>query len=118
MNKTKTKLLCCLLLIPLAACHSPANKVNTLATGMTKAQVIEILGAPRNTTAVGERETLRFELLRYRPPIRWPIHEEYLVILDAGHVAAFGKPRDLARAAKQEQTINLNVNSTNTTARP
>lgn len=88
----------CLML--LTGCHSPAGKVNDLTTGMTKAQVLEILGPPVNTTATGDEETLRFKLLRYRPPIRWPIHEEYLVKLTNDHVTAFGKPRDLARALK------------------
>jgi hypothetical protein len=84
----------------LAGCKSPASKVNQLNTGMSKAQVVELLGPPRNTTATGDEEVLRFELLRYRPPIRWPIYEEYLVKLFQGHVTAFGKPRDLARAIK------------------
>lgn len=109
----------CLLLFIAAGCKSPAAKVNQISTGMSKAQVVAILGQPHNTTAVGERETLHYSLLRYRPPIRVPIHEDYQVILDDGHVAAFGKPRDLARMlpkAIPEKTVNVNIHSTTNTA--
>lgn len=113
----------CLLLVAalLSACQSPANKINSLAAGMSKAQVLDILGPPRETTAIGDREILLYKLTRYRPPLKVPLHEEYQVMLRDGHVFAFGRPRDLARslpkperAATQEiKTINLNITGTN-----
>lgn len=103
--------------LALTACRSPASKINNLSTGMTKAQVIELLGAPRDTTAIGDKEVLLYKLTRYRPPLKVPLHEEYQVMLLNGQVFAFGKPRDLARSLpkpKDEQTINYNVHSTTT----
>ena len=111
------------LVLILSACSSPAAKINQVRVGMSKAELTTLLGAPRETTAVGDRETLLYRLTRYRPPLKVPIKEEYQVILMSGQVAAFGNPKDLARAlpqgpTKEEKTINLNVHTTSTNAVP
>lgn len=112
----KPSVLFALSVLLVAGCKSPASRVNQLHTGMTKPQVIELLGEPRSTVAQDNLEILHYRLLRYRPPIKVPVHEDYDVCLSLGTVFAFGSPRDLRglNPPHNEKTVNVNISATNT----
>jgi hypothetical protein len=70
----------------LAGCATNVSPTSRLSAGMTKQEVISILGNPGGTTstAPGEEE-LRYS--HYNPSAGW---EEYFVVLQDGKVTEYG----------------------------
>lgn len=100
------KLLPLLLCILLAGCVSRAEKLNQLAVGMTKAEVIQVLGAPISTAANASGEVLRYHMAtRDMLVYRGPRDGEYFVRLINGRVESFGKMGDFD--STKDPTINL-----------
>jgi hypothetical protein len=72
----------------MGGCAHESN-MNAVRLGMSKADVLVVLGKPTSTSAQGTTEYLRY---RYAVPMHGP--EEYYVRLVAGKVEAFGKVGD------------------------
>jgi len=95
------------LAILLTAC-APTNthKMNKVAIGMSKQEVIESMGNPSET-----RATANVEYLVYRLRATWDVlarRTSYFVQLDAGKVTAYGKIGDFDSTNLPEATININ----------
>jgi len=93
----------------LSGCTSRATAMNRLSVGMTKQQVISILGKPSSTAAPGNG----VELLRYTfKDGSWAratmVDNEYFVLLRNGTVEQYGRVGDFD--STKDPTLNLNVN--------
>lgn len=105
----------------LAACSSTINLAAKMRPGMTRAEVVALLGEPYQTLSPSpDEEILRYDLKKQRLyRLAVPLTTEYMVRLVNGDVVAYGAERDLMRlerrpvvvkeAPKNEKTININV---------
>jgi outer membrane protein assembly factor BamE (lipoprotein component of BamABCDE complex) len=80
----------------LAGCASSETKLNRLKIGMTKAEVIAIMGQPQNT-----RATANVEYLIYRLRGRDRGTQDFFVRFNQDKVEAYGKPGDFNVPAVQ-----------------
>jgi outer membrane protein assembly factor BamE (lipoprotein component of BamABCDE complex) len=74
----------------LAGCAT-ADKMNGLSIGMTREQVISVMGAPDTTGAQGNNEYLVYRLSDTKLESLVGFTEPYVVELKEGKVDAFGK---------------------------
>lgn len=72
-----------------AALAGCAGKTNQLQLGMTKAQVVETMGAPTSTSETGNTVYLKYRLYS-----DWIFSERYYVRLVDGKVDAYGRTGD------------------------
>lgn len=113
----------------LSGCVNTAKKLNHLSLGMTKPEVMEILGEPDETAAAHGVEYMLYELrsapgagtqtacgvgglytlgLIYLAKDCQYSDKAYFVQLREGKVSAYGKPGDFDSTQKPEATINVN----------
>jgi len=88
----------------LTGCVTFASATNRLSDGMTKQQVISVLGNPESTASPNPG----VELLRYKldnPSIGW---EEYFVLLHNDAVIEYGKLGDFN--STKNPALDLNIN--------
>jgi hypothetical protein len=105
MNMIKN-LLSVTLLFLLIGCAGTTQKMNQVSLGMTKDQVIGILGSPRSSAGSAGVEVLRYTLISKVNDVVG--HEEYyFVALKNGQVQSYGKWGDFGSA--QDPTLNLNI---------
>ncbi len=91
--------------IALAGCAT-APKMNRLSLGMTKQEVVSVMGRPDSTSAPGDGvELLRYQLSPQGGPIIHLITEEYVVKMVNGKVVTYGKTREVDK----DPTLNLNI---------
>lgn len=90
--------------IALAGCAT-APRMNRLNVGMTKQEVVSVLGQPASTAAPGGG----VEILRFRLHDIDGITEEYFVRMVNGKVEAYGKMGDFD--STKDPTLNLNIKS-------
>jgi len=74
-----------------------ASKTNGLSLGMTKAQVLAVMGQPASTAADSDIEVLRYKLSATGHDAFHHRTEEYFVRLVNGRVERFGKAGDWGR---------------------
>lgn len=89
MRILTTLLLSCLLL---TGCATPASKINGVQLGMSKADVIKIMGQPSSITADQEAEYLNYALTE--TPALFSsayVATPYAVKLQGGKVVAYGR---------------------------
>lgn len=91
----------------LAGCVTSADKLSLISLGMTRTQVVEILGKPASVSARGDgSELLRYQLSgRYAPPLNpnaKQFADGYTIQLHNGKVVAYGRDDEF-------QAINVNV---------
>jgi hypothetical protein len=97
--------LCLALLIGCAT----APKMNRLSLGMTKEEVISVMGKPASTSSAGESvELLHYHLSPTGGPILHLITEEYFVKMLSGKVVAYGTMRDLDSTKDAATKMNTN----------
>jgi outer membrane protein assembly factor BamE (lipoprotein component of BamABCDE complex) len=73
----------------LAACSTSANRLSEISPGMTKTQVIEILGSPESVSGQGAGEAFIYTLSNsWNSPV-W--NEKYYVYFTNGRVVRYGK---------------------------
>jgi hypothetical protein len=82
----QTLLIGCLAIILTLGCAGSAKKINNLSIGMTKAEVIEIMGAPNYTSGTSD-----VEILSYKLTSDTLIRDTYYVRLKQGKVERFGR---------------------------
>ncbi len=101
------KLFAVFALVALAGC-APTNlhKMNKIALGMSKQEVISAAGRPTETRATEGVEYLVYHL-RARADVRYDL-EAYFVQLEAGKVIAYGKLGDFGSTQLPEAAINVN----------
>jgi hypothetical protein len=68
-----------------------ADKMNRLSVGMTKGEVISVMGAPDTTGAQGDREYLVYRLSDTKLESLVGFTEPYIVELKEGKVSVFGR---------------------------
>jgi len=88
--KSKFILLFGLAAILCAGCLSPASKINTVSLGMTKDQVLKIMGTPVSVTTDGKVECLNYNLAEVPTYFDMP-GTPYEVRLVDGKVASYGR---------------------------
>ena len=80
------------------------TRMNEIGIGMTKEEVISVMGNPASTASPGGGvEVLRF-YLEYEF-----IVQEYFIRLENGKVASYGRMGDFDSTKDPTQNINLNV---------
>ncbi len=91
-------------------CFSTVHRLNNLSVGMTKKEVIKVMGSPDTTRSPGGGvELLCFHLKRARPPLKVALVEEYFVRMVDGKVESFGEKGDFDSTKDSTRNINLNI---------
>jgi outer membrane protein assembly factor BamE (lipoprotein component of BamABCDE complex) len=94
----------CLLL--LSACVTSATKTTAISLGMTKPEVIAILGQPHSASANDGREFLTFMVSgRWAPPLNpnaKAFADTYIVSFRDGKVDAYGRPAELPEEVRMK----------------
>jgi outer membrane protein assembly factor BamE (lipoprotein component of BamABCDE complex) len=86
-----------------------APKMNSLSVGMTKDEVLHIMGNPASTAASDGTEFLRYELSSTSEQAEYHITEEYYVRLIDGRVDSYGRMGDFN--STKNPTFNYNINN-------
>jgi hypothetical protein len=121
MKTTKPLLLIIFMVLFLVGCATPANKMNLISVGMTKAEVIEILGIPVSTAATENTEYLRYWLPETNLAVAVLFSSDdasvkpdwsYFVRIINGKVNAYGRLGDFdsTKIPEDKTTIDLNIN--------
>ena len=93
------RLMAILFALAISGCATPtAKKMNALSLGMTKAEVIQVMGEPASTSAAGGREILVYNLSPNDDVAQYRVTLEYWVALVGGKVVSYGTPRDVSGA--------------------
>jgi len=88
-----------------------ANKINLISLGMTKAEVIEIMGAPVSTAATANVEYLTYNLYETKRDAYQNNFTHYFVRIVDGKVNAYGRRGDFdsTKVPEDKTTIDLNI---------
>jgi len=88
----------------------PSLKMNDIEIGMTKQQVIEILGQPSNTSAINNTMYLNYRLHEWNHP-EGQERTSYFVRFIDGKAESYGKMGDFdsAKIPESKTTIDLNI---------
>lgn len=78
------------LLVLLAGCTGFASRLNRLDTGITKDEVVRVMGQPHTTSRSGAHEYLMYDLY----PNAWEPAHAYFVLLVNGRVTKWGREGD------------------------
>jgi SmpA/OmlA family protein len=85
-----------------------APKMNQLSVGMTKQEVVKIMGQPASTASPGHGiELLRYHLSETGDQAYYGFTQEYFVKLVGGKVDSYGKLGDFD--STKDPTLNVNV---------
>lgn len=92
-------------LFVLAGCATSLSKTNQLEQGMTKKQVIALLGNPSSVSANGPTQVMRYKLDPGFDLSGGPGLKEYWVFIENNVVTQYGKPGDFGNA--QDPTVKF-----------
>lgn len=85
-------------LLSLCACATPINKrLNNLHNGMSKDEVIQVMGEPFSTKSKGSQDVLVYQVHKG--------HKEYWTILVNGKLTQFGAAGDFDSAIPAKRII-------------
>ena len=94
----------------IAGCAN-AYKINRLSLGMTKQEVISVMGRPSSTASPGEgQEILRYNLSATDDDAYNGITNEYFVRLINGKVDSYGRMGDFDSTKNPSLNVNINGN--------
>ena len=94
-------------IIALVGCAT-APKLNRLSIGMTKQEVVSVMGQPASTAAPGGGvEILRYRLSATGDDAYHHVTEEYFVKLTDDKVQSYGKMGDFG--STKDPTLDLNI---------
>ena len=101
-----------LMAIALLAGCATAHKMNQIAIGMTKQQVIEVLGPPVSTSAKSGVEYLNYSFSETDDQAFYGVTSPYFVRIVDGKVESYGRLGDFdsTKAPETKSTIDLNIN--------
>ncbi len=89
-----------------------AAKLNEINIGMSKQQVMQILGAPSSTSATKGVEYMRYNFYRNTAGFAGRSHKNYFVKIINGVVESYGQIGDFdsTKTPETKSTIDLNIN--------
>jgi hypothetical protein len=93
-------------------CAATASKMNNVSVGMTKSQVIEVLGTPASTSAKDGVEYLNYRLSETSDDAFMGYTKPFFVRLIRGKVEAYGRLGDFdsANIPENKTTIDIKMN--------
>jgi len=99
----------------LVGCATSSSTLNRVSVGMTKAQVIAIMGEPQSTRAKAGVEYLIYTLREgiskpFTTPVPIVYQGQYFVRLTGGFVDSYGKRGDFDSTHVPEQKLDVDVN--------
>ena len=88
----------------------PSLKMNDIEVGMTKQQVIQIMGQPGSTSAINNIMYLNYSLHEWNHPAGRETTAYFVRLID-GKVESYGKMGDFdsAKVPESKATIDVNV---------
>ena len=86
-----------------------ASRMNNLSVGMSKQEVLRVMGTPNSTSATSGTEYLTYNLAE---DASYRANAEYFVRIKDGKVDSYGRKGDFdsTRPPEVKSTIDLNVN--------
>jgi outer membrane protein assembly factor BamE (lipoprotein component of BamABCDE complex) len=94
----------------LCGCVTTASRMDGLNVGMTKKEVIHIMGKPSSVAAQGNGvEFFRYELPSTVAQVEYHITQEYYVKFEDGLVDSYGRMGDFN--STKNPTVNENINA-------
>lgn len=75
-------------------CASPGSKMNRLSLGMTKSEVIDVMGDPDTTKAAEGIEYLVYRIDPWAHMEAWNASGEYWAVIENGKLTKYGRPGD------------------------
>lgn len=100
--KLKKATILVVLFLYLASCATSSKRLNHLRVGMTRDEVIEVMGEPNETRAAPGGEVLVYHLAQSEWSSRTT---EYWLVIDGEKLQSYGKPGDWGTA--NPQTIKI-----------
>jgi len=100
-----------LFMILLSACTSapPARKINLISTGMTKAEVVSVMGQPDSTAAKDGVEYMNYRLATSALDFDGSDTSDYFVRFVNGRVDAFGHKGDFDTAGEPIKRVEIKI---------
>ena len=89
-----------------------STQMNSLRVGMTKDEVIKVMGEPLSTSAKESLEYLNYALTETNQQLWGGQTTSYFVAFKNGKVIGFGRTGDFGTTAKPKEIIELNENVT------
>jgi hypothetical protein len=103
------KFLSSLLLVALIGCSS-TQKMNNISLGMSKAEVIAVMGSPNSSAGYdGGVEVLKYSLAKNLDEVMLYTASEYFIQLKDGKVTKYGRMGDFDSTKDPTTNVNLNV---------
>jgi hypothetical protein len=97
-------------LVALCGCAAPmATKMNHVSVGMTKSEVIAVMGSPQTVSAKDGVEYLNYRLATSMLDLDRSDTSDYFVRLVNGHVDAYGKKGDFGTTQQPQERIQVEV---------
>jgi hypothetical protein len=100
-----------ILMLSLCGCLAPASNINMVSLGMTKQQVIAVMGDPASTSAIQGKEYMNYSLAedcQVSPVIGGKcLTTPYYIRLIEGKVDAYGRHGDFGTTQMTPQKIIL-----------
>lgn len=95
--------------------HGPGGsaKINNINIGMTKEQVIAVMGSPISTSAMEGQEYLTYSLIE-----SFGVERQYFVRLIDGKVEAYGRMGDFNSTKVPEHKTTIDMNIKNSAQQP
>lgn len=92
-------------------CAATAHKMNSVSIGMTKQEVISVLGLPASTSAKEGMEYLNYQFSETVRDASTGITSPYFVRLVNGKVDSYGRLGDFdsTKPSETKSTIDLNI---------
>ena len=95
-----------LIALILSGCVASSEKMNDISVGMTKTEVVQIMGKPDRISASGSTEYLIYRLGATDDLVT--LETDYFVRLNNGVVDQYGKMGDFD--STKDPAINVNIN--------
>lgn len=103
-------LLTAMLCLALAACVAPTTrKLNSVSVGMTKPEVISVMGDPDSVAAQGGVEYLTYRMATSALDFDGSDTSDYFVKLVNGRVESYGHKGDFDTTVTPKQRIEVDV---------
>ncbi len=105
--RMKKILVLLLLCFGLMGCQTLAQKINSVSLGMSKDEVINIMGQPVSTCAIEGKEYLNYKLFEYGGSLGSGEPVPYFVRIKDGKVDAYGRRGDFGTTQLPAQVIKV-----------
>jgi outer membrane protein assembly factor BamE (lipoprotein component of BamABCDE complex) len=94
-------------MVLLSACAT-AGRINRVSLGMTKEEVISVMGNPVSTSANGDTEFLSYRLSETADEAFAGVVRPYFIRVKNGKVDSYGRAGDFN--STKDPTVNVNLN--------